>query len=301
MSADNSAPPAKLGTPVASGPRTWVQTERAGHEAWARLTLERPRAAAVMHQLVANMGHQNAVVISQKTLAKLLGCNPRTVQRALDDLVAGRWVQVVRLNGPGTVAAYVVNSAVAWGEKREHLRLSVFHATVVADAEDQPAGALERADLRRLPVIYPPEEAMPAGDGEPGAQIPLPGLEAVVEGAAAFPSPADGFGPLGQASAAVVARSGPPARPEQPAAVARDLVAELLERLIAGAEGNRASYTLPTGNATLVAEPIAGANPALDVGAVLREALDGLRRGTVAGGDQHHPSSGPSPSGPGEE
>jgi hypothetical protein len=183
MSAEKSAPPVSLGTPVASGPRTWVQTERAAHEAWGRLTMESPRAAALMHQIVANMGHQNSLVISQKTLAKLMRCSTDTVQRATKELEREMWIEVVRLNGPGTVAAYVVNSAVAWGEKREHIgRLSVFHAAVVADGDDQPKGALERKELRRVPVIYPPEEALPAGEGEPGAQIALPGMEPVIEG-----------------------------------------------------------------------------------------------------------------------
>lgn len=173
----------QLGTPATYGPRTWVQTERAAHEAWGRLTMKSPRAAAVMHHLVANMGHQNAVVIPQKTLAKLVGCNERTVQRALDDLVAGDWIQVVQLGQRGTVNAYVVNASVAWAEKREQIgRLAIFSARVVADADDQSPETLERRDLRRLPVIYPPEEALPHGDGEPGAQIALPGLEPVIEG-----------------------------------------------------------------------------------------------------------------------
>jgi hypothetical protein len=181
MSAD--APPDKrqLGTPVASGPRTWVQTERAAHEAWGRLTMKSPRAAALMHRLVSMMGHQNAVVVSQKTLAKLVGCSLDTIKRAVRELESERWIDVVRINGPGTVAAYVVNSAVAWGERRDLIGvLSVFHATVVADAEDQPEGALERKALRRVPIIVPPEEALLAGEGEPGAQIALPGMEPVV-------------------------------------------------------------------------------------------------------------------------
>ena len=175
-------PPEKIGTPVNAGPRTWVQTERAAHEAWGRLTIQSPRAAAVMHHLVANMGHQNAVVIPQKTLAKLVGCNARTVQRALDDLIKGGWIQVVQLGASGTVNAYVVNASVAWGEKREQIgRLAVFNARVVADVDDQAPEMLDRAELRRLPIIIPPEEALPTGNGEPGAQIALPGLEPVIE------------------------------------------------------------------------------------------------------------------------
>jgi hypothetical protein len=78
---------------------------------------------------------------------------------------------------------YVVNSNVAWGESRDQIgRLSVFHAIVVADADDQKPETLERTDLRKLPLIYPPEEALPAGEGEPGSQIALPGFEPVIEG-----------------------------------------------------------------------------------------------------------------------
>ena len=65
------------------------------------------------------MGHQNAVVVSQKTLAKLMGCNPRTVQRAVADLVSDRWIQAVSLGGAGTINAYVVNDQVAWGQPRD--------------------------------------------------------------------------------------------------------------------------------------------------------------------------------------
>lgn len=183
-----TAPPDKsrtptLGTPVAYGPRTWVQTERAAHEAWGRLTIESPRAAAVLHHLVANMGHQNAVVIGQKTLAKLVGFNERTVRRALDDLVTGGWVQIVQLGHMGTVNAYVVNASVAWAESRDQMhRLAIFNARVVADVDDQPVERLDRRELRKLPVIYPPEEALPVGDGEPGAQTFLPGFEPSIEG-----------------------------------------------------------------------------------------------------------------------
>ncbi len=41
---------------------TWVQTERAAHEAWAGLMRESPNAAMLMHLLVARVGDQNAVV-----------------------------------------------------------------------------------------------------------------------------------------------------------------------------------------------------------------------------------------------
>jgi DNA-binding transcriptional regulator YhcF (GntR family) len=137
-----------------------------------------------MHTLVARMGHQNAVVISQKLLAKLVGCNERTIRRAIEDLERDRWIQVVQLGTAGTMNAYVVNDTVAWGQRRDQkLTLSVFSAAVVADVDDQSEFTLEARALRRLPVIYPPEQALPSGPGEPGAQMLLDGMEPVIEGA----------------------------------------------------------------------------------------------------------------------
>ena len=167
-----------LGTPAKHKPGQWVQTERKAHEAWAHLIARKPRAAELLHHLVAQMGHQNAVVVSQKTLAQITGRSVETVKRALRDLVAERWVSVVKLNGPGTVNAYVVNDRVAWGQPRDQLRLSVFSATVIADFGDQEEALLGHADLRRIPTLYPGELQLPTGPGEdPPNQPPIPGLE----------------------------------------------------------------------------------------------------------------------------
>jgi hypothetical protein len=157
---------------------SWVQTERKAHEAWANLIGRKPAAARVMHLLVANMGEQNAVVVSQKTLAKMMGSSIDTVQRALRILVDERWVQVVKLNGPGTVAAHVVNDRVAWGQPRDELRVSVFSAAIVADAADQDTQTLDGPALQRVPSLFSGERQLPAGDGLPPPSEPaLPGME----------------------------------------------------------------------------------------------------------------------------
>lgn len=173
----HSTPP-EIGVPAKHQPGRWVQTDRAAHEAWAGLIGRKPRAAALLHHLVAQMGHQNAVLVSQKTLAKIVGSSLDTVKRAIADLVAEKWIQVVKINGPGTVAAYVVNDRVAWGQPRDQLRLSVFSAAVVADAEDQDPETLERGDLRRIPSLFPGERQLPSGSGEsPPSQPSLPSFE----------------------------------------------------------------------------------------------------------------------------
>lgn len=171
------APQGKVGAPAKNKSGHWVQTERKAHEAWANLIARKPRAAMLLHHLVAQMGHQNAVVVSQKTLAKLMGIHERTVRRAVHDLAEERWIQVVRI-GSGKEAAYVVNDRVAWGQSRGQLRLSVFSATVVADAEDQDSAMLEHADLRRIPTLYPGERQLPDGPGEePPSQPHFDGME----------------------------------------------------------------------------------------------------------------------------
>lgn len=166
----------KLGKAATPRGGQWVQTDRRAHEAWAALIQHKPRAARLLHHLVSQMVDLNAVVISQKTLSKLMGVSLRTVQYAVDDLVEGRWIEVVRVNGPGTAAAYVVNDRVAWGQAREDLRLSTFSATVVADFADQPRA--KSGDLRRIPTLYPGERQLPTGPGEdPPADPALDGLE----------------------------------------------------------------------------------------------------------------------------
>lgn len=159
-------------------PKTWVQTERKAHEAWALLIAKKPRAAQLLHVLVAHMGHKNAVVASLKVLGDLMGVSPDTVRRSIKVLQADNWVQVVKI-GKGREAAYVVNDRVAWGEKRmAKNHLSTFSAEVIADKADQDAGALETKELRGIPHMYPGEQQMPEGEGEdPPSQPSLDGME----------------------------------------------------------------------------------------------------------------------------
>lgn len=158
----------------------WVQTERAAHEAWGNLIDRSPKAAKLMHILTARVGDHNAVVVSQKTLTLLMKCSRPTVQRALDLLVADRWLEVRRIGENGTVNAYLINDRVAWSGKRDTLRYSLFSAAVILSEEEQPdreqLGAQE--PLRRLPSLFRGEQQLPSGEGLPPPSEPnLPGME----------------------------------------------------------------------------------------------------------------------------
>lgn len=158
----------------------WVQTDKAVHEAWGQLITAKPRAGALLHHITARAGTNNVLVVSQKSLAKIMGCGLRTVQYAVADLVDGRWLQVVKLNGPGTVSAYVLNDRVAWSKSREKLHMSIFSATVIADFGDQePEGVADGLlPLKQIPTLYPGERQLPTGPGEPPPSQPsIDGME----------------------------------------------------------------------------------------------------------------------------
>lgn len=157
--------------------RTWVQTERSAHEAWALLVRSNQRAAALLHVLIAHMDHQAAVVASRATLAQLVGYSEATVKRAVADLRADNWIDVVQLGGKGGVNAYIVNSRVAWADSRERLGTAAFTARVLVRQEEQELPQIE-APLRRIPTLYPGERQLPTGPGEdPPSQPSMPGME----------------------------------------------------------------------------------------------------------------------------
>jgi DNA-binding transcriptional regulator YhcF (GntR family) len=163
-------------SPVDSKQVTWVQTERATHEAWGRLTTRSPRAAAMAHYLVAHMERTGAVVASYATLAKITGMSVATVRRALDDLKADRWIETVQIGGKGGANAYVINSRVAWALGRDKLHMAAFTARVIADAEEQQQ--IDDTPLRRIPMLHPGEFQLPTGEGEdPPSQPSIPGIE----------------------------------------------------------------------------------------------------------------------------
>lgn len=158
----------------------WLQTERAAHEAWAKLIAEAPKAAQLMHLLVARIGDHNAVVISQKNLIRLMGVSRPTVQRAVKKLKDDLWIEVRQIGDRGTTNAYIINDRVAWRGKRDGIRYSLFSAAVVISDDEQPDREKldQQKELRKIPSIGRGEQQLPSGDGLPPPSEPaLPGME----------------------------------------------------------------------------------------------------------------------------
>lgn len=154
---------------------TWVQTERAAHEAWAGLMRESPNAAMLMHLLVARVGDQNAVVASQKVLASLMGRHINTVKNALRVLKDKNWIEVRQIGDRGTVNAYIVNDRIAWTGPRDGIRYSLFSARVLLSDEEQPDRAIldNQEPLRRVPSLFGGERQLPSGEGLPPVSQPF--------------------------------------------------------------------------------------------------------------------------------
>lgn len=158
---------------------SFVQTERKAHEAWDLLIRENPAAARVMHRLVSLMDKRGAVVVSQKTLAELLGVHRNTIGKAVKVLEQHAWIDTTQLGGSASgVKAYVVNRRVAWADRRENQRFAIFDARVVVSASEQSVGALEARDKPLIRLPRAGEYQLPAGDGSiPPSQPAIEGLE----------------------------------------------------------------------------------------------------------------------------
>lgn len=161
-------------------PFRFAQTDLETHEKWAALAVAEPRACSIMHVLVSKVGRSNAVVISQKNLARLANCSRPTIQRALEVLKRRNWIEVRQIGSTGTTNAYIINDRVAWSGKREGIRYSLFSATVlISDDEQKDKDALgDLPPIERIPMLEAGEQQLPSGPGLPPPSEPqMPGLE----------------------------------------------------------------------------------------------------------------------------
>ncbi len=117
------------------------------------LARKSPAAWQVFTLLVERMNKSNAVVVSQATIAEILGYTRTTINSAVKLLEKEAWMQVVKI---GQVNAYVINSKVVW---RNHSgsgkRFSGFFAQIIASESEQnaPVEKWDNIELRHVPVL----------------------------------------------------------------------------------------------------------------------------------------------------
>lgn len=158
----------------------FAMVEKAALHNLDQLMREDMQAARMVVSLIRLMepGSGGVVVASNRTLQSLLGISESTVKRALRTLIAGHWVQRMRIGGAHALA---INRTVAWVGPRGDLDHAVFGATVIASREEQDAIALDPGELRQIPVAHPSEMVLPHGIEPPPPNQPgLDGMEPAV-------------------------------------------------------------------------------------------------------------------------
>lgn len=131
------------------------------------LARQSPAAHATLWALCKAMDKQNAVMVSQDSLAKLTGYSKATLKRAVALLRDQMWVQVLKV---GTSNVYRVNSAVFW-QARANGRWASFSAEVLVnfDEQDEATKKAPSPKLRHIPMVQAGEDVL-----IPDASKPLP-------------------------------------------------------------------------------------------------------------------------------
>ena len=148
--------------PIQPRPNDFVQVTRGYINDLSTLAGRSLPAFRVFTFLLERMTRQNAVVVSQNTLAEILNYNKSTISRAVKVLRTENWVQVVSI---GSSFGYLVNNRVAWRDHSDK-KIGFFSAEVVVSASEQKESieALESQPLRRIPNVKQGETAISAGD-----------------------------------------------------------------------------------------------------------------------------------------
>jgi len=137
--------------PINKNTADFVQVTRGYLAEMRKLQDKSPMALSVLLFLTERMTRQNAIVISQPTLAEILGCNPSSIYRAINLLRKENWVQVVKV---GQANGYLVNSKVVWRSHQEK-RYGYFNAEVVVSETEQvqTIEELENQTLKHIPNV----------------------------------------------------------------------------------------------------------------------------------------------------
>lgn len=137
--------------PVRKNTADFVQITRGYLSDIQKLTAKSPIATRILLFLTERMTRQNAIVVSQPTLAEIMGCNVSTVYRAIQILQKDNWLQIVKI---GQANGYLINSRVVW-RSHQNKRFGYFNAEVIASEteQSQTIEELETQPLKHIPNV----------------------------------------------------------------------------------------------------------------------------------------------------
>jgi hypothetical protein len=144
----------------------FVQFDRRAMSSHRQLILKSQLGAAILDLFIEKMNTNNAIVCSYRVLEEITGYSRASIGRALKVLKDDNWVQSIKI---GSAHAYIVNSAAFWTTYANGKQYSMFHATVIASAEEQKQSLDELKDikLKKVPVLAMDEVAVLSGEDLP--------------------------------------------------------------------------------------------------------------------------------------
>lgn len=144
--------------PIRKDPADFVQITRGYLQDMRELSRRSPAAHQILWLLTERMNRTNAVVMSQATMAQILGYSASTIKRGVALLKTERWVQTVNI---GTANGYIVNSKVLWRDKGGKRYASFFAEVVIsADEQSRPVEEWDNIELRQMPILRPNEQPL---------------------------------------------------------------------------------------------------------------------------------------------
>lgn len=143
----------------------FVQVSRRYLDELDELAFRSPAARKLLTNLVKAMNKQNAVMVSQESLAKLTGLSKPTIKRSVALLREQNWIDVLKV---GTSNVYRVNSGVFWTARADG-RWASFSAEVVLNFDEQDeitkAAPINppKTSLRHIPFVQAHEDVIVSG------------------------------------------------------------------------------------------------------------------------------------------
>lgn len=135
----------------------WLQLEKKAAKELQNLAIRSPAAMGTLMYMVNHMSRSNALVVSQKAMAKELGISLKSVGNSVKLLAAHHFIETIKV---GNTSVYVVNSRVAWQGERG-ARFAAFGADVIA-IESEQDGPIDdaRPPLKSVPQLQSGERVL---------------------------------------------------------------------------------------------------------------------------------------------
>lgn len=134
----------------------WLQFEKRAMKELEVLAVKSPAAMGTLMYMVNRMSRTNALVVSQKAIAKALGLSLKSIGNSVKLLTDHHFIQTIKV---GNTSIYVVNSKVAWQGERG-ARYAAFGADVIAIESEQSFDLDDITPLKTVPKLHQGERLL---------------------------------------------------------------------------------------------------------------------------------------------